>query len=222
MATNQLTLYVESRFLSPYAMSAFVALHEKGLPFAIHSLDLAARENHDAEYASTSLTCRVPALRHGDFSLAESSAIAEYLDEVFPSPAYRTVFPGALRARARARQIQAWLRSDFLAIRQERPTEVVFLKPSDHPLSDEAKASASRLFAASDALLAKGATDLFGEWCIADTDLALMLNRLVMNGDAVPERLAAYAQQQWQRPSVRQWIEEGLVASARCRLCQSP
>jgi glutathione S-transferase len=26
---------------------------------------------------------------------------------------------------------------------------------------------------------------MFGEWCIADTDLALMLNRLVLNGDAV-------------------------------------
>jgi hypothetical protein len=94
----------------------------------------------------------------------------------------------------------------------------VFLKPSDQPLSDAAKASANRLFAASDALLAKGATDLFGEWSratsIADTDLALMLNRLVMNGDAVPDRLAAYAQQQWQRPSVRQWIEQAVAASA--------
>lgn len=222
MATNQLTLYVESRFLSPYAMSAFVALQEKGLAFAIRSLDLAARENYSAEYASTSFTCRVPMLRHGDFSLAESSAIAEYLDEAFPSPGYRAIFPGALRPRARARQIQAWLRSDFLAIRQERPTEVVFLKPSDQPLSDAARASANRLFAASDALLAKDATDLFGEWSIADTDLALMLNRLVMNGDAVPDRLAAYAQQQWQRPSVRQWIEQGSAASARRTLCQSP
>ncbi len=222
MTSHQLTLYVESRFLSPYAMSAFVALQEKDLPFAIHALDLAARENHRPEYASTSLTCRVPTLQHGDFSLAESSAIAEYLDEAFPSPTYRAIFPGVLRARARARQIQAWLRSDFLPIRQERPTEVVFLKPSDQPLSDEARACASRLFAASDALLAEGATDLFGDWCIADTDLALMLNRLVMNGDAVPDRLAAYAQQQWQRRSVRQWIEQGSAASARRTLCQSP
>ena len=36
----------------------------------------------------------------------------------------------------------------------------------------------------------------------ADTDLALMLNRLVINGDAVPESLARYAHRQWQRPSV--------------------
>jgi glutathione S-transferase len=34
-----------------------------------------------------------------------------------------------------------------------------------------------------------------------------MLNRLVLNGDPVPERLALYARQQWQRPSVQLWLE---------------
>ncbi|MGX5660863.1 hypothetical protein ACWKWV_14205 [Castellaniella ginsengisoli] len=37
-------------------------------------------------------------------------------------------------------------------------------------------------------LLPARAANLFGNWCIADTDLALMLHRLIMNGDAVPER----------------------------------
>jgi Glutathione S-transferase, C-terminal domain len=36
-------------------------------------------------------------------------------------------------------------------------------------------------------------------WCIGETDLALMLSRLVRNGDDVPEKLARYANQQWQR-----------------------
>lgn len=31
------------------------------------------------------------------------------------------------------------------------------------------------------------------------------LNRLVMHGDPVPERLAKYATAQWQRPSVQAW-----------------
>jgi len=47
---------------------------------------------------------------------------------------------------------------------------------------------------------------LFDAWCIADVDLALMLNRLVLNGDAVPARLADYAKRQWERPSVRAWV----------------
>ena len=45
------------------------------------------------------------------------------------------------------------------------------------------------------------------EW-VADVDLAVMLNRLVLNGDAVPEHLAAYATRQWQRPSVQLWVNQ--------------
>ena len=36
-----------------------------------------------------------------------------------------------------------------------------------------------------------------------DAELALMLQRLIQNGDAVPQRLKTYALQQWQRPSVQ-------------------
>ncbi|PSN10381.1 hypothetical protein C7271_26080 [filamentous cyanobacterium CCP5] len=38
--------------------------------------------------------------------------------------------------------------------------------------------------------------------------MALRLNRLVANGDEVPDRLVEYVQHQWQRPSVRAWIEQ--------------
>jgi glutathione S-transferase len=68
-------------------------------------------------------------------------------------------------------------------------------------------AAAARLFRAADALLEDDRPHLCGQWCIADTDLAVMLNRLVMNGDPVPEKLANYAREQWQRPSVQLWVE---------------
>jgi hypothetical protein len=37
-------------------------------------------------------------------------------------------------------------------------------------------------------------------------ELALMLNRLVVNGDSVPQKLKDYAGGQWQRESVKQWV----------------
>jgi len=40
----------------------------------------------------------------------------------------------------------------------------------------------------------------------ARVELALMLNRLALNGDNVPEHLLLYAQSQWKRPSVQAWI----------------
>ena len=55
-------------------------------------------------------------------------------------------------------------------------------------------------------MLKDGASSLFGSWCIADVDVAMMLNRLILHGDAVPERLVTYATHQWRRPSVQGWL----------------
>ncbi|MCP3717508.1 glutathione transferase [Paraburkholderia sp. CNPSo 3281] len=203
MTHPTLHLYADAQYASPYAMSVFVALHEKALAFELSTVDLGKSENQQPEFAAMSLTRRVPTLIHDGFALSESSAITEYLDETFPGVA---LYPADSQQRARARQVQAWLRSDLMPIRQERSTEVVFYGPTTAPLSRAAQLAAEKLFAMADALLAQGEKHLFGAWSIADLDLALMLNRLVLNGDPVPHRLAQYALSQWQRPSVQRWL----------------
>jgi len=84
---SELNLYVDTQYASPYAMSAFVALTEKRLTFNMIAIDLGIGENHTEAYAETSITGRVPTLVDGDFSLSESSAIAEYLEEKYPTNA---------------------------------------------------------------------------------------------------------------------------------------
>jgi glutathione S-transferase len=42
-----------------------------------------------------------------------------FVDEIFPGT---RLYPTDPRDRARARQIQAWVRSDLMPIREERPT----------------------------------------------------------------------------------------------------
>ena len=205
MSARKLTLYTDAAHLSPYAFSAYVALCEKGLPFTLQAIDLATGENRNPAYRQLSLTARVPTLVHGGFALSESSAISEYLEEAFPFPTHARLYPADIQDRARARQVQAWLRSDLAEIRGERPTTIVFQAPMAVPLSAAARAAAQRLFSLAEALLQDG--HLFGQWSIADTDLSLMLNRLVHNGDAVPDRLAAYAREQWHRPSVQAWLD---------------
>ena len=204
MSQGPLHLYVDSLFTSPYAMSVFVALREKGLAFETLTLDLDAGQTQAADYAQRSLTQRVPTLVDGDFALSESSAITEYLDQAYPET---RVYPADVQQRARARQVQAWLRSDLLPIRQERSTLVVFCGQKRPPLSAEAQAAATKLITAAQALLADNREYLCGQWSIADVDLAVMLNRLILNGDAMPAQLVTYAQRQWQRPSVREWVE---------------
>lgn len=197
-------LYIDATHRSPYAMSAFVALVEKGVAFDLAFIDLESGASRLGDFAALSATRRVPALVHGDFALSESSAIGEYVDDAFQGP---PLYPRSTRERARARQVQAWLRSDLKPIRSERSTEFVFARPQPKPLSDEARAAADTLFAAASGWLAHGGPNLAGDtWSPADTDLALMLNRLVLAGDTVPALLAEYAHRQWSRASVRQWV----------------
>ena len=205
MDSTKLKLYVGADFVSAFAMSAFVALKEKQLSFELVKVDLKARDNYLASYRDVSLTCKIPTLVHDDFALSESSAIAEYLEEI--APGHKKLFPLDIKQRARARQLQAWLRSDLLVIRKERPADLIYFGKKETPLSDEAQAAVARLFFVADRLLEEGADHLFGDWSIADTDLAIMLNRLLANGDRVPQRLAAYVRRQWDRDSVRAWMD---------------
>lgn len=201
-----LALFVDRTYASPYALSAYVTLVEKGLPFALETVDLAAADNLRQEYRDRSLTARVPTLLHGDFALSESTAITEYLQEVFAAPEHPSVLPAGVKARARARQIQAWLRSDLLALRDDWTTETIFLGKAGGPLSAAGEQAAQKLLRVAGTLIQDGQPHLFGPWCIADTDLALMLQRLLVNGYPVPGAIAHYAAHQWQRPSVQRWI----------------
>ena len=198
-----LTLYVDGFWISPYALSAFVALEEKGLPYTVKEVKLNKKEHHAGEYLAH--TGRVPALQHGNYWLAESSAIGEYLAETFPFPKYPRLFPEDLRQRGICREVQAFVRSDLMPIREERSTHTVWYEHAKTPLSDAGKAAADRLFKIADRLIGEGKTTLFDAWCIADTDLAMMLQRLNLNGDPIPRKLKAYAEAQWLRPSVAKW-----------------
>src|SRR5258707_6061825 len=196
-------LYVDSNFASPYALPAYVSLVEKGLTFDVKPLELFANAQKADAFATTSITARVPTLVHDHFSLSESSAICEYIDESFEGT---LLYPTGLRDRARARQVQAWVRSDLMPIREERPTFIVSCGARRQTLSPQAIEATHKLFTAALQLLEGRTENLFDEWSIADVDLAMMLQRLVAHGDTVPQRLVDYANHHWLRPSVQQWI----------------
>jgi glutathione S-transferase len=203
---HDLVLHGNDRFTSPYVFSAFVTLKEKGVPFRLELLSLERKEHARPEYAEASFTGKVPALRHGDFWLAESSAIDEYVDEAFGPPAHPRLYPEDPRRRARARMVQAFLRSDLVPLRQERSTDTVFWSAPVAPLGPEARAAAQTLFAFARKVLGPGEAYVAGQFTPADADLALMLQRLVANGDECPERLASYARTIFARASVREWL----------------
>jgi len=194
-------------------MSVYVALSEKGIPFTLQRVDLNQQMQFSADYSALALTSRVPALQVDELTLCESSAITEYLEERFPAPHYERLYPRDVIKRARVREVQAWLRSDLMALRAERPTDVVFAGKRYDALSPAGEQAAAKLIAAALRLLPDDRQNLCGEWSIADSDLAVMLNRLALHGDPLPAKLQRYAEFQWQRASVQLWLTE----SARAR-----
>ena len=68
------------------------------------------------------------------------------------------------------------------------------------------RAAADKLVTVADRLISAGRTQLFDAWCIADSDLAFMLHRLLSNGHDVPAKVRAFAETQWKRPSVAEFV----------------
>jgi glutathione S-transferase len=206
----RLVLYVNSMWTSPYVLSCFVGLTEKRLPFEVRTVALDEGAQRSAAYVETSFTARVPALVDGDFSLSESNAIIEYLEDKWPAPGHAPLLPGDLAQRARARQILAWVRSDLRPLREERSAEHVFYPlealPPYAPLSPAARRAVEKLVSFADRVVPADGGPLFGAWCIADTDLALMLQRLVKTNEPLPAHLRAFAEREWQRPSVQAFV----------------
>ncbi len=200
-----LVLNVEPNWISPYVFACFVTLREKGLAFDTRVLDSAKDETRASDYLDQTVTGRVPSLIHDGFALAESSAIIEYLEDTFPDT---PVLPRGVRDRARCRQLMSWLRSDETAkIREERSTATMFYDRAREPLSPAAAAAATKLCEVTRRVLQPGRSSIFDAWAIVDSELAFLLHRLILNGDPVPDDVRAWAETQWQRPTVQAFVQ---------------
>ena len=90
----QVTLYGSP--ISTYVRTARIALAEKGVSYDLVDILPGSPEVHQHHPFG-----KIPALRHGDFELYETLAIARYVDEGFPGPALQ---PSDTKARARMTQ----------------------------------------------------------------------------------------------------------------------
>jgi glutathione S-transferase len=202
----ELLLYGDKSWESPWAFHVMVTLDELRVLYKLEPIQRPIAKDIGNRLREHAYLGKLPCLVHGDFWLTESSAISEYLAETFPPPAHPRILPDDPRQRARARQVMSWLRTSLMGLREDRPTSSVFMQPVTTPLSERGKQDADELVRIACALLADERTTLFEEWCPADADLALMLMRLVANGDPVPDLVANYTKAQWARPSVRNYL----------------
>ena len=78
-------------------MRTRMVLHEKGIDFEVHEVDLS---NKSEEFLSVSPYGKVPVLRVNGTSLYESNIVNEYLEEVYPEPPLLPADPVAFVADA--------------------------------------------------------------------------------------------------------------------------
>lgn len=204
---HNICLYVDKKRISPYAMSVYVALKEKGLNFQEKMIDLDLLEQQSLAYRKICPSGKVPCLIIDDFHLFESWAITEYLEDAFPAPDYPALYPAEMKARAKCRAVQALIKTDFSSIRQDMPSTSIFVPPK-RPLiaSAETMQDIQRLLAITETLVEE--LWLTEQWSIADFDLAFMLHRLLSHDVELPEKIQAYIQRNFQRSSVQSWILE--------------
>jgi glutathione S-transferase len=84
--------------VSTYVNIVRLVLTQKGVPFDFHNLE---PEMGGTSHLALHPFNRVPILRHGDFTLYETAAIAVYVDEAFDGPPLQ---PTDVRKRARMNQ----------------------------------------------------------------------------------------------------------------------
>lgn len=103
-----ITLY--SYFRSSTAYRVRIALHLKGLAFETIPVHLARGEQFNEMYRLINPMAAVPTLVHDDFTLTQSLAILEYLDQIAPEPA---LLHGNAQERAYIRQISMIFATDI-------------------------------------------------------------------------------------------------------------
>ena len=203
MPSLPLTLFVDAFFCNPFDFRCWVALQEKGIEFTPSRVMIREGVGLSPSYREASITARVPGIVHGDFWMAESQAIVEYLEDVFAPPEWPSILPADIQGRARVRQVMSFLGADLFLLTAERPAWTIAYATEGPPLSRPARAEADELLGIASRLLRDGA---LASWSIACADLTFALLRLTRGGETLPPELQAFVDANVVRPSVQSYL----------------
>ncbi|MCZ4351150.1 glutathione S-transferase family protein [Roseovarius aestuarii] len=185
---------------SVYTRSVAMALYAKGAVFTFDACD----PFDPAQSAAMHLIHpfgRVPVLRHGNFTLYETSAILHYCDEALPGPSLR---PDGVCAMARLRQVMgvcdAYVYGPLIRGAVSNglfaPLEGT---PPDRPAFNAGLAAAPQVLDALEVIAAEGLVLVPGQLCLDACLLWPMLDYF--------RQLDAGAAMLAERPALSQWAE---------------
>ncbi|XP_062038449.1 glutathione S-transferase theta-1 isoform X1 [Lepus europaeus] len=131
-----LELYLD--LLSQPCRAIYIFAKKNGIPFQLRPVELRQAEHLSEAFAQVNPLKKVPALKDGDFTLAESVAILLYLTHKYKVPDHW--YPQDLQARARVDEYLAWqhtaLRRSCLRALWHKLTERERERERDLPSAD--------------------------------------------------------------------------------------
>jgi glutathione S-transferase len=200
-------MLIYGALLSPFVRKVCLAAAEKGIAY---DLKPAGLQSNDPEFLAASPFKKMPAIRDGDFTLADSTAIVAYMEAKHPSPA---LLPSAAQARGKT----VWFDEFADTIVAPSGLKVLFNRlvgpkflniPGDEAMAAQGEAELPRWY---DYLESVAPADswLVGEaFTLADISVASMLKTLAyVNVEPKPTQypaIAAWYARVCARPAWRQ------------------
>ena len=162
--------------LSPFVRKVCVALTEKGMDY---ELVLSSPGSPDPDFVAASPFGKIPAIRDGDYTLADSTAIVTYLEAKQPSPA---LLPAEAQARGKAMWFDEFADTVFatsgLKILFNRLVAPRLLKlPYDEAIALQGEAELPRILEYLESVAPQQGW-LAGEFTLGDISVASMLRSL--------------------------------------------
>jgi len=203
---SELTLVIGNRNYSSWSMRAWLALEQTGAPFREQTIWF-DEDGDRRQRLALSPAGRVPILRHGDLTVWDSLAIAEYLAELFPDAG---LWPAETRARALARALCAEMHSGFTEIRTRMPLNCrARTSPPERHVELQAEIDrVTQIWNKTRRECGAGGPYLFGARSLADAFYAPVASRFATYAIELEGEAAAYAESVLAMPAVRSWIEK--------------
>jgi glutathione S-transferase len=199
------TLLISSKNYSSWSLRGFLLARLSGIDFVeerVSPEDARARE----ELLMRTSSILVPCLIHGDVSVWDTLAIAEYLNELYPDA---NMLPKEKSARARCRSISGEMHSGFSALRSSLPMNLRFHKPG-FTVWSSAQADIDRITSIwRDCLNSWKGPYLFGKHpTIADCMYAPVVTRFLSYDVAVDHQSKTFMDAIMRWAPMKEWIAD--------------
>ncbi len=198
-------MLISSKNYSSWSLRGYLLAKLSGIDFVEEHVapdDPRARE----ELLMRTSSILVPCLIHGDVSVWDTLAIAEYLNELYPAAG---MLPKDRQARARCRSISGEMHSGFAALRSSLPMNLRFHKPG-FTVWSSAQADIDRITGIwRDCLTTWKGPFLFGKKpTIADAMYAPVVTRFLSYDVAVDELCRAYGETIMKWAPMQEWVAD--------------